>query len=365
MPWRPPVTDATIEGGARGRSPHLIAELRGVSAESNLADPEAAATEHARQRRRRSVGLVELLSNSVGAVQQGGLAPFTLAFVILAPTALIGVGLELWLKLPGSVLLVGFLMAAFALYLAAVTPLLVNGEAAARQRSLAATIDYADASLPSLLLGGALSGIVVAAGLELRLLPGFLILGLLALTAPAALREQRGPVSSLRRGLALTQGNAPAFVALGAIIGAAALGIYAALAFVLGPLPGFFSELVAVSATATLAAPTAAHAFVCAFDSRAGGRRLSVRLGARQHAATGASRPALRRTLGSLRHSRTASEQRVAFTSRMRPDSTALRYSPDAATQTYRLPALRDDRAPVPDWAGIEEATVDELHSAV
>ena len=49
------------------------------------------------------------------------------------------------LELPGSVLLVGFLMAAFALYVAAVPPLLVSGEAAAQQRSdpVAFTVDLA------------------------------------------------------------------------------------------------------------------------------------------------------------------------------------------------------------------------------
>ncbi|MGI9658452.1 MAG: hypothetical protein ACR2OD_06045, partial [Gaiellaceae bacterium] len=203
---------------------------------------------------------------------------------------------------------------------------------------------------------------------ELRLLPGFLVLGLLALGAPAAVREKRGPISSFRRGLGLTQGNALAFAALGAIIGAAALGIYALLAFVLEPLPIFLGELVAVTIAATLAAPLAAHVFVSAFDGRAAGRRLSVQPneGNRVAGAGALGRAALQRTLGSLGDSRTAPKQRVSFTSRTHPDASPLRYSPDAATQTVRLPRLHEEPTNVPEWAsGVDDATVDELHSAV
>jgi hypothetical protein len=217
--------------------------------------------------------LLDHVWRSLGAPQEHGIAPFGLAIMTLGPAALVATSLEYWLELPGSILLVGLLMACFGVYLAAVTPLLVDGEAAARRRSLAASIDHADASMRTLLAAGAATGVLVGAGLELRLLPGFLILGLLALTLPAAVRERRGALAALRRGFSLTQGNALAFAALGALIGAAALGLYGSLAFVLDPLPGFLGEFLAVTTTATLAAPVAAHAFVRAFDGRADGRR--------------------------------------------------------------------------------------------
>ena len=338
-----------------------------MSAEPTSRGIETTADAPEPRRRRRSISLVELLSNGLSATQQHGLAPFTLAFVILAPAALMAIAIESWIDLPGSLLLVGLLMASFSVYLAAVTPLLVNDEAAARQRSLSAAIDHADASIPGLMLASAATGVLVAAGLELRLLPGFLILGLLALTAPAGLREKRGPISSLRRGLSLTQGNAPAFAVLGALIGAAALGVYAVLAFVLEPLPGFLGELVAVSTATTLTAPLAAHTFVRAFDGRAAGRRLAVRppqgtdiAGAGAH-----GRSAIQRTLGSLGDSRTAPKQRVSFTSRADAGFSALRYSPKAATQTARLPRPYESHTTAPDWASVDDATVEELHSAV
>ncbi len=336
--------------------------------EPSTVEPEPAREEQARPRRRRSVALLELLANSASAVQRQGIAPFALALVILAPTALVAIAIESWFSVPGSLLLVGLLMPAFALYLAAVTPMLVDGEASARNRSLASTIDHADASLPALMIGGAVVGVAVAAALELRLLPGFLILGLLALTAPAALREQLGPIASLGRGLGLTQGNAIAFAVLGAIIGAAALGIYAVLAFVLGPLPGFLGELLAVAVAATLAAPVAAHVFVTAFDRRADGRRLALRAahGAPARNAGALGRGALQRTLGSLGQTRSRAAQRVSFTSRTNPEASPLRYSADAASQTVRVAAARRDPMAAPAWAQtVEEATVEELHSAV
>ena len=137
-----------------------------------------------------------------------------------------------------------------------------------------------------------------------------------------------GPISSLRRGLSLTQGNAPAFAVLGALIGAAALGVYAVLAFVLEPLPGFLGELVAVSTATTLTAPLAAHTFVRAFDGRAAGRRLAVRppQGTDIAGAGARGRSAIQRTLGSLGRLTDGSEAAcvVYVTSRRRLLGTSL-----------------------------------------
>lgn len=312
--------------------------------------------------------LLDLLTGALGAAQRHGLSPFSLAFVVVTPAALVATAIEHWLELPGSLLLVGLLMAAFFVYVAAITPLLIDNEAAARQRSVSAAIDRADASMVAVLLAGAATGVLVAAALELRLLPGFLVLGLLALTAPAIVRERRGPLAALRRGLSLTQGNALAFAALGAIVGAASTAVYAALAFVLDPLPVFLGELVAVSVTATLAAPVAAHVFVQAFDGRARGRRLAVTPTAngKRHSASSLGRAALGRTLGSLGHSRTRQAPRVSFTAAAKPDASTLRYSPDVATQTHRVVGRSAEPTSLPEWAQtVDEATVEELQSAV
>jgi hypothetical protein len=315
--------------------------------------------------------LLEHLWKSLGSAQQHGLTPYALALATLAPAALVATALQHWLALPGSLLLVGLLMAGFAVYAAAVTPLLVDEEATARQRSLTGAIDHAEAPMATLLVAGAATGVVIGAALELRLFPGFLVLGLLALTFAAIVRERRGPLSALRRGFSLTQGNAIAFAALGAIIGSVALGIYAFLAFVLEPLPLFVGEFLAVGATATLAAPTAAHAFVRAFDGRVEGRRLVVRpapgTGAAANAhASAIGRSALEHTLAHFTDGRPGQAQRVSFTARPHVDSARLRYSPDVASQTLTAPSRHAHRPVMPAWAQtVDEATVEELHSFV
>jgi hypothetical protein len=345
-----------------------------VSAQPPEDAVEASSSSRGRRERRRGLSVGELLVASLRATQTHGVTPFSLAFVTLAPAAFVATALGYWFAAPGSLLVVALVMSAFGIYVAVATPLLLNPEAAARKRSLSELIDKTDARMPSLALAGGVSGLVVAAGLELRLLPGFLLLGLLALTAPAIAREKLGPLRGLRRGLRFTQGNAVAFMLLGAVIGATCLGVYAFLAFVLDPLPIFMGEFVAVAATATVAAPIAAHAFVLGFDGRVAGKRLAVRppaqsgsRGAISRARTGLEH-AFAGTRGDGRTSRSrATEARLSFTSH-RPPSSRLRYSPEAATTTFRIaPAnTADETSAIPDWAHSDESALsDELHTAV
>lgn len=321
-----------------------------------------------RRQRRRGLWIGEIASGALIAVQHHGLAPFALAFAMFAPAALAATALEFWFDLPGSFLIVALSMSVFGLYLAAVTPLLVNDEAAARHRSLTALIDKADARMLSLALAGAVSGVLIAAGLELRLLPGFLVLGLLSLTAPAIVREKLASLAGLRRGLHYTQGNAVAFATLGALVGSVSLGIYALTSFVLEPLPSFLGEFVAVAATATLAAPIAVHTFVNAFDARVGGRRVGVRPPMRGRASEIATtgRLAVERARSGPSASSVDKRPRVSFVQHRRPESSQLRYSPDAATMTLRANIPPEARSVIPDWAQTDESvSPDELHTAV
>ena len=338
---------------------------------------DAAATSsssHGRRERRRGLSVGELLGASLRATQTHGVTPFSLAFVILAPAAFVATALGYWLAAPGSLLVVALAMSAFGIYVAVATPLLLSAEAVAQKLSLSELIDKADARMPSLALAGGVSGLIVAAGLELRLLPGFLLLGLLALTAPAIIREKLGPLRGLRRGLRFTQGNALAFMLLGAVIGATCLGVYAFLAFVLDPLPIFLGEFLAVTATATLAAPVAAHAFVLGFDGRVAGKRLAIRppTQSRSRTAVSSARTGIERAFAGTRtdsrRSRShAARATLSFTSH-RPHSSQLRYSPEAATTTFQIGHAHaaSENSAIPDWAQSDDSAFsDELHTAV
>ena len=294
--------------------------------------PEQPPNRPARSRKRRA-WFGDLLQQSWGPVRGQGLQPFVLAAVILGPASLLATGIEVWLDLPGSFAMLAVLMAGFFVYTIVLIGDGIEGQIRS-EKSVASTLTHSDAAFSSIIAAGAVVGLLVAAGLHLRLLPGFLLLGLMALAAPAAARESVGGFTAARRGFILAQRNLLGHLALGVAVGALGAAVYVVAAFLFSPLPHFFDLLAAIMATSVVVAPFAAVTFAGAYDLRKRGGRLTVRPRGRSGAlrfarATG---QAVETTIAALAGQ--SARRRVAYLP-TKPSTTGLpRYSPEAATMT-------------------------------
>ena len=268
----------------------------------------------------------------------------------MGPPAIVGTGLELWLKPPGHFLLVTLLMAGFLVYSTALAPVL-PGIARRRHGSVAAAVNAVEASFTTLITVGAIVGLLVGAGLHLRLLPGFALIGLFALTGPLIAQRGLAAGAAIKESFILAQRNLVGLVALGATAGATSAGIYMVASFLFSPLPAFFEGLAAILTTTTLAAPFAATAFARTFDLRSHGTRLVVLPTSRTSAAPAAGAiPAasvagqvVESTIAAIVRRGATSRGRVAYVARSSTPTGLPRYSPDAATMTFTRAAVRGD----------------------
>ncbi|MCY4087949.1 MAG: hypothetical protein OXG37_13985 [Actinomycetia bacterium] len=273
-----------------------------------------------------------------------------LALAVMGPPAIVGTGLELWLKPPGHFLLVTLLMAGFLVYSTALAPVL-PGIARRRHGSVAAAVNAVEASFTTLITVGAIVGLLVGAGLHLRLLPGFALIGLFALTGPLIAQRGLAAGAAIKESFILAQRNLVGLVALGATAGATSAGIYMVASFLFSPLPAFFEGLAAILTTTTLAAPFAATAFARTFDLRSHGTRLVVLPTSRTSAAPAAGAiPAasvagqvVESTIAAIVRRGATSRGRVAYVARSSTPTGLPRYSPDAATMTFTRAAVRGD----------------------
>lgn len=285
-----------------------------------------------------------------------------LALAVIGPPAVVGTGLELWLKAPGQFVLVAFLMAGFLVYGSTLAPAR-SPRPHRRRGSVAAAVNEAEARFVTLIAAGAIVGLVVAAGLHLRLLPGFALLGLLALTGPVISHRGLTSVAAIREGFTLAQRNLVGLVALGATTGALSAGTYMVAAFLFSPLPTFFDGLATIVATITVTAPFAATAFSRAFALRSEGTRLTVRPTPRSGVSrvARATGQAVESAVGGLARQKNVKRRRVAYVAGQSTSTGLPRYAPDAATMTLRGTRIDSDEP----LTGAETDTAYELPTAI
>jgi hypothetical protein len=225
------------------------------------------------------VSIVTVIGGAASAYAGRGSNLLALAQLWLGPAALAGALAARELGRGGEVALVALVHAAFVLYTVGLGRATADGATgyvsplalwrAARPRAWTAVT------------AGLILGAAVGAGLQLRLLPGLLLIGLAWPCGAIVARERCGPLEALGRCLGLVRHDLLATLALGTGAAGLVAGAYLAALQATAVLGEPASSALALAAAVSLVGPLASLAFLRAHELKRSGARLSLRLPAR------------------------------------------------------------------------------------